>query len=105
MFALRVNYWHRNAGQQPQRDEALLTVGEPIVFEGKCGAFEYVAFLRGVMPTNAKMPEPRLRCREAQPSLRAPRRVGDFFAAFPSAPSAHLLRLVPLLAAALRAAA
>ena len=38
-------------------------------------------------------------------ALRAVARVGVFRAAFPSAPSAHLLRLVPLLAAAFRAAA
>src|SRR5574337_660294 len=41
MIALRVDYGHRDAGEQAERDEALLAVGEPIILEGVCRAFEH----------------------------------------------------------------
>jgi len=41
MVSLRVDERNRNAGEQAQRDETLLAVGEPIVFEREGDAFEH----------------------------------------------------------------
>jgi len=41
MVSLRVNKRDRNAGEQTQCDEALLSVGEPVVFEREGDAFEH----------------------------------------------------------------
>jgi hypothetical protein len=50
MIALRVDYRHRNAGEQTERDEALLTVGEPVVFERIRCTLEHARRVQEVKP-------------------------------------------------------
>lgn len=50
MIGLRVNDWDRSAGEQSESGEALLTVGEPIIFEGVSRSFEHTRSVYEVEP-------------------------------------------------------
>ena len=50
MISLRVNKRDRNAGEQTQCDEALLTVGEPVVLEGEGDTVEHTRSIKEVEP-------------------------------------------------------
>ena len=52
MLALRVDDGYRNTGEQPEGDEALLAVGEPIVFEGESKAFEHARSVSKIKPVS-----------------------------------------------------
>ena len=50
MLALRVDdgYWYTS--EKPEGDEALLAVGEPIVFKGESKALEYARRVKEIEP-------------------------------------------------------
>jgi hypothetical protein len=50
MFVLRVNDWDRNACEESECDEALLSVGEPIGFEGVRGTVEGARSVNEIKP-------------------------------------------------------
>ena len=50
MFGLRVDDRDRNAREQSERDEALLSIGEAIVFEGVGGAVEHARSVDEIKP-------------------------------------------------------
>ena len=50
MLALRVDDGYRNTSEKPEGDEALLAVGEPIVFKGEGKALEYVRRVEEIEP-------------------------------------------------------
>lgn len=52
MLALRVDDGYRNTSKKPESDEALLAVGEPIVFKGEGKALEDTRHVEKIEPVS-----------------------------------------------------